>query len=135
MVAEESGDSGGNLNKVLEVARRAVQGTGNSYLVILAREGLVSHKARIAGGAKLMPSPQKLGTAQSDRERIEEGYRFIVIPVKKQEKLILELKGNGQPGLIIIVTPDLIKRYSYSNTAWQSTVTVDSSGNASYASE
>lgn len=133
--SEESGGSGDTMNKVLEVARSAVKGTGDSFVVILEREGLVSYSADIAGGAKLMPAPERLGTAQSDRERIEVGYRFLVVPAKKQEKLVLELKGNGKPGSIIIVTPDLIKRYPYSSSPWQSTVTVDSNGNAAYKSD
>jgi hypothetical protein len=132
---EDSSGAKYDLDKVLEVARLAVQGTGDSYLVILEREGLVSHSASIAGGEKLMPAPQKLGTAQSDRERIEEGTRFVVIPAQKQEKMVLELKGNGRPGSVITVKAGSIKRYPYSTSPWQSTVTVDSTGEASYAGD
>jgi hypothetical protein len=122
-----------HLDEVLEVAQRAVQGIGDSYVVILEREGLMSYSARIAGGEELIAAPLKLGTAQSHRERIEEGKRFVVIPAKRQEEIILELKGNGNPGSVITVTAGSIKRYPFSTSPWESRVTVDSTGKASLA--
>lgn len=120
------------LKKVLEIAQKAVQGTGDSYIVILQKEGLVSYSAGIAGGAKLLPAPHKLGTAQTESQRIEQGERFIVVPASTQEKIKFELKGNGNPGAVIVVTDGFVRRHAYLTSPWEATITVNSSGNADY---
>jgi len=119
-----------DLARVLEVARLAVKGCKESYLVILEREGLGSYAAEIAGLGALTPALGKVTAEQSPAQRIEEGERFIVIPAHTSERLMLQLSGSGGRGQLIVVTPDGVKRYSYPASAWQSTVAIDSTGQA-----
>ena len=58
----------------------------------------------------------------------------MVIPMRNDERLILELQGIGSHGQLITITPNRIGRYDYPVGSWQSTVTVDSSGRATCTS-
>jgi hypothetical protein len=122
--------AGYDLEKILEIARRAVQGSRDKYLVILEKDGLQRYAAAISEGEMLAPAPRKLGPAQTPAERIEDGQRFVVIPAGNEEELSLQLNGNGGAGVLIIVTADAITQYAYPSASWQSTVTVDSTGTA-----
>ena len=122
--------AGYDLKKILEIARRAVQGSRDKYLVILEKDGLQRYAATISAGEMLAPAPRKLGQAQTPSERIEDGQRFVVIPAGNEEELSLQLNGNGGAGALIIVTADAVTQYAYPSASWQSTVTVDSTGTA-----
>jgi hypothetical protein len=120
-----------DLTRVLEIAQLAVKGSKGSYLVILQRPGLAGYAAEIKGEI-LTPAPARLTAEQTPAQRIEQGERFIVIPCHKDEQLLVRLSGSGKAGQLIIVTPDVVKRYAYPQTAWQSAVAIDSSGQAAF---
>jgi hypothetical protein len=116
-----------DLARVLEIAQVAVKGSKGSYLVILERKGLERYTAEIAGEI-LTPAPVKLAAEQTPAQRVEEGERFIVIPVHQGEKLLLQLNGSGGGGTFILVTANAVTRYSFPAAAWQSTVAIDETG-------
>jgi hypothetical protein len=120
-----------DLARILQIARLAVKGSKGSYLVILERKGLAGFAAEINGEA-LTPALPKVTAEQSPAQRIEQGEKFIVIPAHKDEQLLVRLSGKGGAGRLIIVTPDVVKRYAYPQTAWQSTVTIDAAGQPAF---
>jgi hypothetical protein len=121
-----------DLAKVLEIARLAVKGTKNSYLVILERKGVKDFTAKIPETGKLTAAPSKVTPEQKPSQRIEQGERFIVIPCHQNEKLMLEMEGTGQAGSLITVTGDLVRRYAFPQQAWQTEATIDATGQATF---
>jgi hypothetical protein len=119
-----------DLDKVLEIAQLTIKRTRNNYLVILEREGMERSAASVFGKGTLAPAPEKLGTAQSDLERIEQGERFVVIPANNNERLVLQLNGGGGQGRLIVVTGDAVTRYAYPTAAWDATMEIDCTGKA-----
>jgi hypothetical protein len=114
------------------MARLAVKGSKNSYLVILERKGVKDFTAKIAGTGKLTPALPKVTAEQNPSQRIEQGERFIVIPCHTNEKLLLDLEGDGAGGELIIVTPAVVKRFAYPSKAWQTEATIDATGQAAF---
>jgi hypothetical protein len=122
-----------SLDDVLHVSQLALKGMQGHYVVIVQRKGLQHYIARTSGGMQLTRAPGKLGPGKSPAARIEETATTVVIPMRNDERLILELGGTGSHGQLITVTPDRIGRYDYPDGSWHSTVAVDSSGMARFS--
>jgi hypothetical protein len=120
-----------DLARVLQIAQLAVKGSKGSYLVILERPGLEGYAAEI-NNEILTPAPAKVTADQPPRQRLEEGERFTIIPCHKDEQLLVRLTGKGKAGQLIVVTPEVVKRYAYPHEAWESAVTVDATGQAAF---
>jgi hypothetical protein len=120
-----------DLARILQIAQLAVKGSKGSYLLILERKGLEGFAAEINGEA-LTPALSKVTAEQSPVQRIEQGERFIVIPAHKDEQLLVRLGGSGKTGQLIIVTPDIVKRYAYPEEAWQTQATIDAAGQPAF---
>jgi hypothetical protein len=118
-----------DLDRIMQIAQLAVKGSKESYLVILERQGLEGYAAEIEEET-LTPAPAKVHADQIRSQRIEQGERFVVIPCDKDEQLLVRLSGQGTAGRLIIVTPDVVKRYAYPDKAWESTVVIDKTGQA-----
>ena len=130
--APQPSSTGYDLGRVLEMARLAVKGSKNSFLVILERKGLKDYIAKIPGAGKLAPALPKVTAEQKPSQRIEQGERFTVIPCHQNEKLLLDLEGSGAAGSLIVVTPDAIKRYAFPQAAWRTEATIDATGQAAF---
>jgi hypothetical protein len=130
--APNQAPAGYDLAKILEIARLAVKGSKDSYLVILERNGLERYSAEIAGVGVLTPAPVKLTAEQASAQRIEQGERFVVIPAQNNEKLALHLGGNGGQGTFILVTADAVTRYAYPSAPWDASMGIDSTGQATF---
>jgi hypothetical protein len=120
-------------DNVLEISRLSLQGSPEHYLIILQRQGLVSHGAT-SDGTSLKPTAGKITKDQDPSQRIQEGARYIVIPAETSETLTLDLSGTGGGGELVTVTAHGIGRYAYPTGAWRSTVMVDGSGRATFTS-
>jgi hypothetical protein len=121
-----------SLDDVLRVSQMAVKGMENHYIVVLQREGLRNYTARTSGGAHLAEAPARLGPGKPPAQRIEETETTVVIPMRNDEQLILEIAGTGSHGRLITITPQRIAHYAYPGGTWQTNVVVDSSGRATF---
>jgi hypothetical protein len=118
-----------DLARITQIAQLAVKGSKGSYLVILERQGLEGYAAEIEQET-LTPAPAKVHADQTRSQRIEQGERFVVIPCYNDEQLLARLSGQGAAGQLIVVTPDVVKRYVYPDEAWESVVVINKTGQA-----
>ncbi len=118
-----------NESDVFKISQLTLKGAKDYYLVVINRGGIESLDAETSTGVKLRKAPSKISVKMKEDEIIFQGKNYIVIPVKKDEKIDLSLSGTGRSGKLTVITPDRITHYKYPSSKWKSILEVYPSGN------
>ncbi len=113
---------------VFGICQLALKGAKDYYVVVMKKAGIDLVKASTSAGVELKKAPSKISIKMKDNQRIFEGKKYTVIPVEKNQNLILRLKGTGAQGRLAVITPETITYYNYPHGKWDSVLKIHSSG-------
>jgi len=114
---------------LFKLSQFTLKGAKNYYLILLQKRGMARYEMQTSAGLKLEAAPAKIYKNGKTTQRIYAGENYVVIGARKDEEILLDLSGTGQPGKLTVISPERIVCYRYPSSKWHAILQINGSGN------